>query len=365
MNYLYSPLVFYFARHAFIYYFSSIIILSFIVCLSELIEYGKLTSNIENNFLFNLKMTLLKMPLRIQDLLPYAIFFGSIISLLRLSKNSELIIARSAGLNIWLCSLPHVFIAFLIGVISVSVLSPITSVTQKKLIQIENKHLNKKNNSLQISNGGFWLYQKENEKNTAIIHAESIDPNNIELKNVIIFRYNDMHEFHERIDGESAELEIGYWKIKNGKKTDKDLNTTEFIEFHMPTNFTSSQIKESFAPPETISFWALPNFIKIIETSGFSSRKHKIYWHSILATPFLLIGMTLMGVIFAVKPLGRHGIGKRLFIATIIAFIVFFVNDVIAALGQGSNSSEIISAWAPKLAPMILSSSIILYLEDG
>ena len=366
MNYLYSPLVFYFARHAFLYYFSSIIILSFIVCLSELIEYGKITSNIETSgFLFNFKMALLKMPLRIQDLLPYAIFFGSIISLLRLSKNSELIIARSAGLNIWLCSLPHIFIAFLIGIISVSVLSPITSVTQKKLIQIENKYLNKNNNSLQISNGGFWLYQKEEEENTAIIHAESIDPNNIQLKNVIIFRYNDKHEFHERIDGESTQLEIGYWKIKNGKKTDKDLNTSNFVEYQMPTNFTSSQIKESFAPPETVSFWSMPNFIEIIEKSGFSSRKHKIYWYSILATPFLLVGMALMGVIFAVKPLGRHGIGKRLFIATIIAFIVFFINDVIAALGQGSNSSEILSAWAPKLAPMIISSSIILYLEDS
>ena len=62
---------------------------------------------------------------------------------------------------------------------------------------------------------------------------------------------------------------------------------------------------------------------------------------------------------------GPKGIGKRLFISTIIAFIVFFINDVIAALGQGSNSSEILSAWAPKLAPMIISSSIILYLEDS
>ena len=365
MNYLFSPLMIYFSRHALLYYFFSITVLSFIVCLSELIEYNRLTSHIDNtNFLFSLKMTLLKMPLRIQDLLPYAIFFGSIISLLKLSKNSELIIARTSGLNMWYCSLPHILIAFLIGIISISVFSTITSVTQKKLIQIEGRYLDKNNNSLQISNGGFWLYQKE-KNNTAIIHAESIDPINIELKNIIIFRYNENDEFYERIDGDISQLERGYWKIKNGKKTDKNLKISDFIELQMPTYFTSSQIKESFAPPETVSFWSMLNFIEIIEKSGFSSRKHKIYWYSMLATPFLLIGMALMGTIFAIKPLGRNGIGKRIFIATIIAFIVFFLNDVIAAIGQRSDSPALISAWAPKLIPIIISASIILYLEDG
>ncbi len=364
MNYLFSPLMFYFSRHAILYYFTSIIILSFIVCLSELIEYGRLTSHINNNFLFNLKMTLLKMPLRIQDLLPYSIFFGSIISLLRLSKNSELVIARSSGLNIWYCSLPHILLAFLIGIISISVLSPITSVTQKKLLQIEGKYLDKNNNSLQFSDGGFWLYQKQKD-NTAIIHAENINPTNIELKNVTIFRYNENYEFYERIDGSITELQTGYWKIKNGKKTDKNLKISNFIELQMPTYFTSEQIKESFAPPETVSFWSMLNFIEIIEKSGFSSRKHKIYWYSMLATPILLVGMALMGTIFAVKPLGRHGIGKRIFIATIIAFIIFFLNDIVSAIGQGSTSSALISAWAPKLAPIIISASVILYLEDG
>jgi len=296
--------------------------------------------------------------------LPYAIFFGSIISLLRLSYNSELIIARSSGLNIWYCCLPHIILAFIIGLISITIFSPITSVTQKKLIQLENKYINKNNNSLQISNGGFWLYQKDNN-NTAIIHADSIDPNNIELKNVIIFRFNNNYEFYERIDGNSTQLQTGYWKVRNGIKTNNNLVTTKFVELQIPTNFTNSQIKESFAPPETVSFWSMLRFIEIIEKSGFSSRKHKIYWYSMLATPFLLVGMSLMGTIFAIKPLGRHGIGKRLFVATIVAFIIFFLNDVIAALGQGSNSSPFISAWIPNLAPIILSTSIILYLEDG
>ena len=50
----------------------------------------------------------------IQRILPYAVLFGTMLSLLRLSKNSELVIARAAGLNIWQCCLPYIYLAILI-----------------------------------------------------------------------------------------------------------------------------------------------------------------------------------------------------------------------------------------------------------
>ena len=45
--------------------------------------------------------------------------------------DSELIIARSSGLNIWHCCLPYVLLAFIMGIFSITVLSSITAVTQK------------------------------------------------------------------------------------------------------------------------------------------------------------------------------------------------------------------------------------------
>ena len=84
-----------------------------------------------------------------------------------------------------------------------------------------------------------------------------------------------------------------------------------------------------------------------------------------ISTPIFLIGMVLLGAIFSVKPIGRQGIGKRLFIAIILAFVIFFLNDVIAALGHGSQAPALLAAWLPAFVPVILSTSILLYLEDG
>ena len=92
MNYFFSPLMFYFFRHASIYFFSILIVLGFITSLSELIEYSKQTSHFKSDaFLICLKLTLYKTPQNIQELLPYATFFGSMVSLIKLSKNLELI----------------------------------------------------------------------------------------------------------------------------------------------------------------------------------------------------------------------------------------------------------------------------------
>ena len=365
MNYLFSPLMLYFLRHASIYFFSVLMVLTLITSLSELIEYSKQTSHFKSDaFFISLKMTLYKMPINIQELLPYATFFGSMLSLIRLSKNLELITARASGLSIWHCCLPHVTLAFFIGLFSIMVFSSLASVTQTKLLQLEYQYFKKDNNNLQISGGGFWLHQIEDEK-TSIIHARKIDPVKMALNKVIIFRYTKDNKFYERIDGDNAVLVDGYWKIDKGIKTNKNLEASNFIDLKLTTQLTSSQIKESFARPETISFWGTPKFIEIIEKAGFNSRKHVIYLHKMLSTPIFLIGMVFLGAIFSVKPIGRHGIGKRLFIAIIIAFVIFFLNDVIAALGQGSQTPAFLAAWVPALIPMFVSASILLYLEDG
>ena len=365
MNYIFSPLMFYFFRHASIYFFSILIVLGFITSLSELIEYSKQTSHFKSDaFLICLKLTLYKTPTNIQELLPYATFFGSMVSLIKLSKNLELIVARSSGFSIWHCCFPHIILAFLVGLFSIMIFSSVSSVTQTKLLQLEYQYLKKNNNNLQLSGGGFWLHQKEGDK-TAIIHASKIDPEKMALNKVIIFRYTKDNKFYERIDGDNTILENGYWKIDKGIKTNKNLETSSFTNLHLPTQLTSSQIKESFAKPETISFWATPKFIKIIEKAGFNSRKHIIYLHKMLSTPIFLIGMVLLGAIFSVKPIGRHGVGKRLFIAIIIAFVIFFLNDVIAAMGQGSQTPAFLAAWIPALIPIFISASILLYLEDG
>ena len=55
-----------------------------------------------------------------------------------------------------------------------------------------------------------------------------------------------------------------------------------------------SKITISLASPETMSFWDLPSFIRLLEVSGFSTQRHRLYFNALLARPFLLCAMVLV-----------------------------------------------------------------------
>ena len=83
-------------------------------------------------------------------------------------------------------------------------------------------------------------------------------------------------------------MKPNYWELEN-IWVYKNLEETEFLKkIEIRTDLTAEQIQENFAPPETISFWNLPEFIKIAENAGFAATKHKTEFQSLLALPFFL-----------------------------------------------------------------------------
>ncbi|MDX1737898.1 MAG: LptF/LptG family permease, partial [Alphaproteobacteria bacterium] len=77
--------------------------LSFLFALFDFIELMRRASGkAEANMDIILQMSLAKLPLLLQDIFPFVILFGTLIALWRLSKSSELVIARAAGMSVWL-----------------------------------------------------------------------------------------------------------------------------------------------------------------------------------------------------------------------------------------------------------------------
>ena len=128
---------------------------------------------------------------------------------------------------------------------------------------------------------------------------------------------------------------------------------------------TISQIQESFAPPETMSFWDLPGFIETLEAAGFSAVKHRIHWQSILATPMLLCAMVLIAATFSLRLTRRGGTGLLVLGGMFAGFLLFFLTDVVLALGMSGSIPVILAAWAPAGVFTLLGLAMLLHLEDG
>ena len=72
-------------------------------------------------------MTLLRLPSFSELVLPFAVLIGTIGIFLMLSRSSELVVLRAAGISVWQFMLPAMLVAFFLGVAFVLIYSPLAA----------------------------------------------------------------------------------------------------------------------------------------------------------------------------------------------------------------------------------------------
>ena len=158
--------------------------------------------------------------------------------------------------------------------------------------------------------------------------------------------------------------EYGGLKIDQAKRL-KDLEKENGRLRRAVSDLTLDKIQDSFASPETMSFWQLPGFIKILEKAGFTGHRHKLYWHSLLASPMLMVAMVLVAAIFALRQSGRAGAAWSISGAVLCGFLLYFISDLVYALGLSASIPVILAAWTPAGVSTLLGLSALFHIEDG
>jgi len=73
------------------------------------------------------QLALFRTPSIAEQVMPFAILFGSMAALLQLSRKLELVIARAAGISAWQFLQPGLFVALSIGLLSIMVYNPVSA----------------------------------------------------------------------------------------------------------------------------------------------------------------------------------------------------------------------------------------------
>ena len=317
-----------------------------------------------------ISLTMLKIPSFAAHLMPYSVLIGSMVALTRLTKTQELIVARAAGVSVWQFLSPALIVVFAIGVFMTTMFNPLAAAMMMKNEQIEGKYISGKANFLEVSASGLWLRQLENNQNgngisEHIIHAAKLLQSDMSFVKVIIFSFDKDKKFVERLDADKAKLEGENLHLTSVIRSIAGKPPETLVEYSLPTTLTMEHIQDSFASPETMSFWHLPVFITALENAGFSALKHRIYWQSLLANPFLLVGTVLIAAVFSLRSPRRGKIGILMVSGIITGFLMHFFTDIIFALGSAGTIPVMLAAWTPALVTIMLGASLLLHLEDG
>ncbi len=311
-----------------------------------------------------IQMAVSRIPFMSQKILPFAMLFGSMVAFARLTRTNQLVVARAAGLSVWQFLFPAVAIALLAGVFVIAVFNPLASAATSYFESLESKHLRGRSSLLAVSRSGLWLRQTD-ETGQSVIHARGVSRHGTELRDVIVFLYDKAGRFTGRIDAGDATLEEGYWQLSDALLIGPGRPLKRVEDHRLSTTLTLEQIQDSFAPPETLSFWSLPGFIETLEKAGFSSLRHRLHWHSILAGPLFLCAMVLVAAAFSVR-LTRRG-GARLLVAggVFTGFALYVLSDIVHAMGLSGAVPAVLAAWSPAGICTLLGLTTLLHLEDG
>ncbi len=340
-------------------------IFAVLILLADVVELmRRAASNTELAFSVILGMGLLKLPSMAEQALPFAVLFGALWTFIKLGRNNELVVTRASGVSVWQMLAPCIGFTLVLGIFAAGVYNPISASMIASFEQLEAKHLRGRASMLAVSSSGLWLRQAD-AHGQSVIHALRAADQGAKLEEVIIFLYEGADKFTGRIDASRAQLNDGFWDIEEATLTGPGKTLEYRPSYQLPTTLTRERIQESFASPQTLSFWNLPAFIKVLEAAGFSATRHRVHWHSIVAMPLFLCSMVLIAAIFAMRGTTRGGIGLVVGGTVLTGFMLFFLTYLALALGRTGNLPVGLAAWAPAGVSLMLGVSLLLHFEDG
>jgi lipopolysaccharide export system permease protein len=356
----------YIARQFFLWCGIVFVTLASIVFLLDYVELVRRSGSKPEATLSTLfEMALLKQPFMAQQMMPFVVLFGTMMTFWRLTRSNELVVARAAGVSVWQFLAPPLAVAFAGGVLMVAIFNPVASSTEASYQRLEDRILRSDESELTVSRMGLWLRQSDADGDHSIVHADRYLNNMNALQGVTMLFIADDMTLTKRIDASEARLDNGKWELVKGTLWRPSKPLESFDHAQVPTNLTTRKIQESFAAPETMSFWALPSFIRLLEASGFSALRHRLYFDRLLAVPLLFTSMVLVAASFSLRMQRRGGTWMMVLGGVAAGFALFFLSDVVFALGLSATVPVALAAWTPAGVSCLLGASLLLHLEDG
>nr|WP_283949474.1 LPS export ABC transporter permease LptG [Limobrevibacterium gyesilva] len=324
----------------------------------------------EATFAIVAQIAALRLPWMSMQILPFAVLLGGILAFWRLTRSSELIVARASGVSAWQFLAAPVLCAIALGGFATTAISPVSAVMRARAEALDNVYLKTGGGPLALAGGQLWLRQADrllDLQGVAILHASGVALKDgaLSAEGISVFRLDSRDRLLQRIEARRASLDSGVWTLEEARTITPDHLPDAPRQIQLPTNMTVERVQESFASPDTFSVWALPGFISLLERSGFSAIRHRLQFQTLLALPLLAGTMSLLAAGFSMRPSRRGGVARMIGSGVAAGFALFVVSKVAEEFGQSGALPPVLAAWAPAASGLMLAVALLLHLEDG
>lgn len=309
-------------------------------------------------------ISLLRVPLLMEQVIPFAVLFGSIGAFVSLSRALELVVARAAGISVWQFALPGLAVGVGIGIFSVAIYNPAAVWLQHKSDEVATGLFGTEQNFLLQTSNDVWLRQDGLDGESVILAKQLLD-GGLRLMGVTIFAFDKNGTFRERIEADEARLSKQIWRLKNVTVYTTERDPQQYSSFEISTFLGATEVRESIGSPESIAFWNLPRFIDLARNAGLPAYRYALQYQTLLARPLLLAAMILIAAAVSLRVSRFGGLGGMILGGIIAGFVLYVLSELAKDLGGAGIVPPVIAAWAPGIFGVLMGLTILLHQEDG
>ena len=342
-------------------------ILSIILMFEGIEALRKIAGHDDISLWFALQLAITRMSKTTEIVIPFVMMVAAMITFWRLSKNNEFVIIRSAGVSMFGFLWPLMIAVFIIGIINVTALNPITSKLYE-LHEVLDYRLDAHDpNAVLFSSKGLWIREGLDDGRVFLLQAKSLrqEDDAIWMREVSITELNNETHTSKNYEAFFAVLEDDTINLKDVKVMEGGRPVEFLSSYEYKTNINIQRIKENFVEPNAISFWQLPEAITFYEHAGFSAIRLRMRFFGLLISPFLLVGMMMVAAIFMLQNTmrGSHLLFKVV-LGVVVGFLVYFSSQVVYAFGVNGYIPVWLAVSAPTLIILLTSSSMLVSADE-
>ncbi len=307
------------------------------------------------------RLAFFRTPVIAEQVLPFAVLFGSIAAFLTLSRKLELVVARAAGVSVWQFGFPPVMVALIIGIVAMAAYNPLAVHLKQQAETLEARIFSRPNEQGARSR----FVRQLSVDGSSIIRAAQGNAEGSELQKVTVFVYDRAGQMLERIEADSASLQRGYWRLEKTRILTLGLEPQLSPVYLLATNLTRDEVRQALGSTETVSFWRLPATIRQLELAGLDATRYRLRHQGLLARPFLLIAMVIIAASVSLRFFRFGGVSRLVMYGVTAGFVLYICTQIAEDLGAAGVLSAPVAAWFPAIVGSLLGTLVLLHQEDG
>ncbi|ANY19727.1 Lipopolysaccharide export system permease protein LptG [Tsuneonella dongtanensis] len=303
----------------------------------------------------------LRLPQLVARFLPYSVLLATIITLVGLNQNSEVIAMKAAGLSAHQVLAPLLLTAFVVGIGSFAFNERVVTratATLKAWDANEFKAVPKDSGV----RANVYIAEGSDILSAAMVTGTG---RATQLSGVTWYRRSPSGGIADQIRSPRATWTDDGWKLEEAVRFEiAGGRSSTLDETVLGKDITPEQVALGSVDPDATSFWDLRRSIDEYAEAGRRTAELESKWWHKLVSPMSSMLMPLLGAVAAFG-LARSGqLFVRAVIGMALGFAYFVVDNAALAMGNFGGYPPLLAAWAPFVLFALVGETVLVRTEE-